>query len=65
MKKKKKRVLKVKNIMILYNIITIIKYLIFNQNILLIDFKIDFIFLNIALPIILYSINFNNKYIKF
>lgn len=65
MKKNKKRVLKIKNIMIAYNIITIIKYLIFNQNISIIDFKIDFIFLNIALPIILYTINFNNKYIKF
>lgn len=59
MKKKKKRVLKIKNIMIAYNIITIIKYLIFNQDILLIDFKIDFIFLNIMLPLVLYSINFN------
>ena len=47
--KRKKRLLKINNIIILYNIITILKYLIIGKNILLYDFIIDFIVLNIML----------------
>lgn len=50
---KNKRILKVKNIMIFYNIITILKFVIFSSNILYIDFMIDFVFLNISLVAIL------------
>jgi len=56
-KKMKKRRLNTKNIIILYNIITILKYYILKQDILYYDFKIDFIFLNIILYFIIKIVN--------
>lgn len=47
-----KRILKTKNIIIGYNIITIIKYALFRENILYIDFITDFIFINIMLLVL-------------
>lgn len=41
--------LKTKNILIFYNIITIFKYFIINKDILYVDFKIDFILINILI----------------
>lgn len=58
---KKYKQLKTKNIIILYNIITIIKYLIIKQNILYIDFIIDFIIINIFIYILLKVFNINWK----
>ena len=58
----KKRFLKINNLIILYNIITIVKYIIINQNILYNDFMIDFVFLNISIFIILKSYNLTIKY---
>ena len=55
--KVKKRRLNTKNIIILYNIITILKYYILKQDILYYDFKIDFIFLNIVLYLIIKIVN--------
>ena len=54
---------KVKNIMIAYNIITIIKYVIFSYkvDILFIDFFIDFIIINIALFTVLKVVNYFNR----
>jgi hypothetical protein len=52
-----KNKINIKNVMIFYNLITIIKYLLINKDILLIDFNIDFIILNILLLIILLFIN--------
>ena len=53
----KNRKLKTKNIIIIYNIITILKYLFINKDISIFDFKIDFILLNLSLFIFLECIN--------
>lgn len=53
--------LKINNIIILYNIITIIKYLIIKQDILYIDFIYDFIIINIFIYILLKVFNINWK----
>lgn len=55
------RKLKTKNILIAYNLITILKYLIIGENILFIDFIIDFIFLNSMLFIFCISMNYHIK----
>ena len=54
---------KIKNIMIIYNIITILKYIVFSYrvSILYVDFFIDFIIINIILWGILKIINFMNR----
>lgn len=61
MNKKAKRKLSVKKILIIYNLITILKYLLIGKDILLIDFKIDFIYLNITLILSIISINKVNR----
>lgn len=58
---KKYKQLKINNIIILYNIITILKYTILHTNILYIDFIIDFIFINIFIYILLLIFNINWK----
>lgn len=54
---KKYRQLKINNIIILYNIITILKYTIIHNNIIYIDFIIDFIYINIFIYILLKVFN--------
>lgn len=54
---KKYKQLKINNIIILYNIITILKYTILHKNIIYIDFIIDFIFINIFIYILLKFFN--------
>lgn len=58
-----------KNIIIFYNVITIIKYIIINDNINIYDFKIDFFYLNIFIFTILLILNtfikINNNIIKY
>lgn len=53
--------LKINNIIILYNIITIIKYLIIKQDILYIDFIYDYIIINIFIYILIKVFNINWK----
>lgn len=47
----------IKNILLFYNIITIIRHTLYKQDILYIDFIIDFVFFNICLVIGLIAIN--------
>lgn len=58
---KKYKQLKINNIIILYNIITILKYTILHNNIIYIDFIIDFIIINIFIYLLLKVFNINWK----
>lgn len=58
---KKYKQLKINNIIILYNIITILKYTIIHNNIIYIDFIIDFIIINIFIYVLLKVFNINWK----